>query len=411
MNLKYDVPNGWSFPTFEELASQENGGIRIGPFGSALKKEEYVESGIGVLGIEHVLPNRFCWDTPKYIPKEKYAELTQYTVKPGDVLVTNMGTVGRACFVPDGIETSIISSHLIKATLDADRCDPKYLCYVMNESSMVKAQIKAKSHGAIMAGFNSSLLKSLRIPLPPLPMQRRITAVLDKAQALVANDKRTLAVYDQLAKSLFLEMFGDPVRNERGWESQKLDDLCQSIVVGFVGACEQFYTGSDGVPMVRTGNLREGVLDFSNMKYVTRDFHLKQRKSQLQKGDILIARHGDNGKASLYDGRFPEANSLNIVVLRPNVKKMLPDFLINVMNFPTMRTFIASRTGGATQKVVNTKEIQRLEFIVPPVTDQKRFAEKLVHVNVQMTKAATSLRRSEGLFGSLLQRAFAGELG
>ena len=72
MRLNYTPPKGWSFPFLEELALQEKGSIRIGPFGSALKKHEYSNSGIGVLGIEHVHPNRFVWKTPKYIPEEKY---------------------------------------------------------------------------------------------------------------------------------------------------------------------------------------------------------------------------------------------------------------------------------------------------------------------------------------------------
>lgn len=366
---------------------------------AAIDRESIIPSGIRTgtkyLGLENVYSDGTA------IPVDvEQGELlsNKFVFGPNHLLYGKLRPYLNKITLPD--YDGICSTDIIPILPDANKLDKRYLYYYLRTPWMIETAVKACS-GANLPRVDPKLLAKFKIPLPPLPTQRRIAAVLDKAQALVANDRRTLAVYDQLAKSLFLEMFGDPVRNERGWESQKLDDLCESIVVGFVGACEQFYTGPEGVPMVRTGNLREGTLDFTNLKYVTREFHLKQRKSQLQKGDILIARHGDNGKASLYDGRFLEVNSLNIVVLRPNVKKMLPDFLINVMNFPTMRTFIASRTGGATQKVVNTREIQRLEFIVPPLGDQKRFAEKLVQVNRLMTEAEISLRRSEGLFGSL----------
>ncbi len=367
--------------------------------GKPFKPSDWEEAGTPIIRIQNLN------DSTK--PYNYYSRTCEerYMVRNGDVLIAWSGTLGvHEWKGPD----AFLNQHIFKVVFDKEEVDKRYFIYAVDQ---LLQRVDNFMHGSTLTHITKKDFDPLPFLLPPLPTQRRIAAVLDKAQALVANDRRTLAVYDQLAKSLFLEMFADPVRNERGWESQKLDDLCESIVVGFVGACEQFYTGPEGVPMVRTGNLREGTLDFTNLKYVTREFHLKQRKSQLQKGDILIARHGDNGKASLYDGRFLEVNSLNIVVLRPNVKKMLPDFLINVMNFPTMRTFIASRTGGATQKVVNTREIQRLEFIVPPLGDQKRFAEKLVQVNRLMTEAEISLRRSEGLFGSLLQQAFAGGFG
>ena len=154
MRLSYTPPPGWDFSTIGDLAQPEKGSIRIGPFGSALKKHEYSETGVRVLGIEDVHPNQFLSDRCKYIPDAKFCELRQYEVSDGDVLVTNMGTVGRACVVPVGTERSIISSHLIKVSLNRSRADPNYLCWMLNYSPLVVAQIRAKSHGAIMAGCN-----------------------------------------------------------------------------------------------------------------------------------------------------------------------------------------------------------------------------------------------------------------
>lgn len=184
MNLSYKPPDGWRFPTIEELAAPEKNAIRIGPFGSALKKYEYSDSGVRVLGIEDVIPNELGSDNRKYIPDQKFLELSQYTVKSDDLLVTNMGTVGRTCVVPEGLEKSIISSHLIKVSLNTDEAYPRYVSWMLNFCPLVVAQVRAKSQGAIMAGFNSSLLKQLRIPLPPLAEQRHIVNVLDRAEAL-----------------------------------------------------------------------------------------------------------------------------------------------------------------------------------------------------------------------------------
>ena len=121
MRLSYTPPPGWDFATVGDLAKPEKGSIRIGPFGSALKKHEYSENGIRVLGIEDVHPNNSCRTDASTSPMPNFCELRQYEVSDGDVLVTNMGTVGRTCAVPAGTQRSIISSHLIKVSLNRSR--------------------------------------------------------------------------------------------------------------------------------------------------------------------------------------------------------------------------------------------------------------------------------------------------
>jgi type I restriction enzyme S subunit len=100
VKINFEVPKNWNFSQVHELVDSKKGSIKIGPFGSALKKAEFSNDGIRVLGIDHVYPNKLVWEKPKFIPLKKYSELTQYTVSPGDILVTNMGTVGRTCYVP-----------------------------------------------------------------------------------------------------------------------------------------------------------------------------------------------------------------------------------------------------------------------------------------------------------------------
>ena len=209
------LPDHWDLVTIEQIARPVAGAIRIGPFGSALKKHEYADAGVRVLGIEDVLPNKLVSTRVKYIPKAKYRELTQYTVQRGDLLVTNMGTVGRTCVVPDDLEASIISSHLIKVSLDEKKAWPAYVSWALNFCPSVLSQIELRCHGAIMAGFNTSLLRQLRVPLPPLPEQRRIAAILDKADALRAKRRAALDQLDTLTQSIFLDMFGDPVANPK----------------------------------------------------------------------------------------------------------------------------------------------------------------------------------------------------
>ena len=288
MRLSYTPPPGWDFATVGDLAKPEKGSIRIGPFGSALKKHEYSENGIRVLGIEDVHPNQFLSDRCKYIPDAKFCELRQYEVSDGDVLVTNMGTVGRACVVPAGTQTSIISSHLIKVSLNRSRADPNYLCWMLNYSPLVVAQIRAKSHGAIMAGFNSSLLKSLRIPLPPLAEQKRIARILDAADALRAKRREALAQLDTLLQSTFLDMFGDPVTNPMGWPEVALGAHTSKIGSGATPLGGEAAYKKDGIALIRSMNVRDGHFSQHGLAFIDGQQAARLDGVVVESDDVLL---------------------------------------------------------------------------------------------------------------------------
>lgn len=102
------------------------------------------------------------------------------------------------------------------------------------------------------------------------------------------------------------------------WKVGSIKDVSSKLVVSYVGVCDPYYTDRDGVPMIRTTNVREGKLDLSDLKYVTRDFHEKNKKSQLRANDLLVARHGTNGEACMFRG-LKEANCLSCVIIRPMI--------------------------------------------------------------------------------------------
>ena len=161
---------------------------------------------------------------------------------------------------------------------------------------------------------------------------------------------------------------------ENDWEQRKLNEVAEKICVGFVGTCEKFYTDESGIPMYRTGNLNGLSLNRDDLKYVTNEFHQHNQKSQLKAGDILIARHGDSGKAVNYENS-EEANCLNIVIIRPDFKKCNYKFLTNCINSPECQKHIKSLSAGSTQAVINTSEIEKLGVVIPAnIDEQNRIA-------------------------------------
>ena len=249
-------------------------------------------------------------------------------------------------------------------------------------------------------------LQKVEIPLPPLHIQEQIADTLDKADTLRRKDKELLQKYDQLAQAIFYDMFGDPVRNERGWDQKQLSDICTKLTVGFVGQCEKYYTDESGIILLRTGNISEGSLVLEKIKYVTQEFHQKNKKSQVGPGDILIARHGDNGKACLIDEKVADANVLNAVILRPNSAKFSSDLLVDMLNNSSFRDYMSSFTGGATQKVINTKALAKLIVVVPPIKLQNEFSRRKLKLSKVVGKSRQILETDNSLFSKLISNFF-----
>ena len=149
----------WPVVKFETIASHEKGSMRTGPFGSDLLHSEFVDEGIFVLGIDNVVNNRFEWAKSRFISEEKYEILKRYTVKPGDVLISIMGTIGRIAVVPDSISRAINSKHLAAITLNQKISCPAFAAALLQFDLNIQQQIKSQGRGAIMDGLNLASLK------------------------------------------------------------------------------------------------------------------------------------------------------------------------------------------------------------------------------------------------------------
>ena len=191
----------------ETLLAGVPNSARTGPFGSQLLVSEFTESGIPVLGIDNVVSNAFTWGAPRFISSEKYAELDRYTVRPGDVMVSIMGTTGRVAIAPDDLPICISTKHLCTLTLDHKKMLPTYLWACLRWDPDVRAQTLREAKGAIMEGWNISIVKGLLVNSPPMDVQIKFEESANRikrmrsAQALAANGT------DELMASLSAKHF------------------------------------------------------------------------------------------------------------------------------------------------------------------------------------------------------------
>lgn len=192
-----------SAATVEDVATQ----IRTGPFGSQLLHGEFVDEGIAVLGLDNVVGNEFRWAERRYITTAKYEQLKRYTVRPGDVLISIMGTTGRCVVVPDGIPTAINTKHICAVSVDGARLDPAFLRAAFLWHTEAREHLRRQTKGSIMAGLNMGIIKAMPVPQPPIDRQREFAERARRVAAARTSAIATLAAEDELFASLQARAF------------------------------------------------------------------------------------------------------------------------------------------------------------------------------------------------------------
>lgn len=199
-------PKGFPMQRIETVFDKRREGAKCGPFGSALKKNEYVPQGIPVLTMDNVGQNEFYERGCLYITPSKFEELKAYDARNGDILVSRAGTVGRMAIVNTKHERSIIHSNIIRLSLDSSRCLPVYFTVLMTFFAAQVGRLKRGQEDAYTF-MNTGRLAELKIPLPPLAMQSRFAVLVDRHEQLRASQREALRQAEHFFQSLLHRAF------------------------------------------------------------------------------------------------------------------------------------------------------------------------------------------------------------
>lgn len=194
----------WPQETIEGISVD----MRTGPFGSALHHDEFVNEGVFVLGIDNAVENKFSYSRMRYITEEKYQQLKRYTVRPGDVIITIMGMIGRSAVIPEDMPKAINTKHLACITLDKNLANPYFLSCAFQMHPTIRMQLQRQSKGAIMNGLNLTIIKSLSFALPPIDLQEQFVEVYNKIDKSKLTIQKSLKKLETLKKALMQNYFG-----------------------------------------------------------------------------------------------------------------------------------------------------------------------------------------------------------
>jgi type I restriction enzyme S subunit len=235
---------------------------------------------------------------------------------------------------------------------------------------------------------------------------------LDAADAYRQKTKTLITKYEELTQSLFLDMFGDPVRNPMGWEKVPLKGVTVKIGRGKSPKYSEYETGFWAI---NQKCIKWGVINSIHKKPIVKNFFLDLKNEfKAKKDDVLINSTGTGtlGRSGVYNLETDDMIDSHVTIVRPileNVKSIFLSFFFNQKNIQS-EIYRTSVTGSTNQIELNKESFSKFQIYLPPIDIQNQFAERVQAIEVQKTQAQASLVQAEDLFNSLLQKAFKGEL-
>ncbi|MDB9387903.1 restriction endonuclease subunit S [Microcystis aeruginosa] len=364
------------------------------------RSEEFIESGVPFIRANNLVNKSISDEEMYFISPQKHGLLKKGHLKTNDVLISTRGDLGKVALVPKRYNDSNINAQLVLLRPNPHKIDPLYLLYCF-EGDRVKGQISQLQTGTALKQLPVGNLKRIKIPLPPLEEQRRIAAILDKADGVRRKRKEAIRLTEELLRSTFLEMFGDPVTNPKGWEIGKVIDYADCIVPG--RDKPKSFTGD--IPWVTTTDLNHlGYTYKSRLNIGLTIDEIKQVNARIiPKDSVLLTCAGDLGVTSIAGCNMVVNQQLHSF----QCNEIDNHFLMHVITY--QKNFMHQRATQTTVPYMNKTACNSIPVIYPPLELQRKFGGFCRKFSAS-TSQFDSLEQSENLFNSLLQRAFRGEL-
>jgi type I restriction enzyme S subunit len=334
----------------------------------------------------------------------------------GDILIEKSGgsptqPVGRVVYFES--EGEFLTSNFLSALrVHDDEVFSKYLFYwlLAGYSRGLTEPFQNKTTGIINLQLKRFLIE-IEVPLPSLEEQKRIAGILDEADLVRKKTQALIDKYDELAQSLFLDMFGDPVTNPKGWLKKELGQLIDKdrpITYGILMPKDD--VKPDGVPYVRVMDVSNGKINVQGLRHTTQEIESKYSRSRLIPNDVLLSIRGHVGRVCVVPEELAGANITQDTARLSFKREVLSRFAVALFESSHFQVQMQKYVKGAAVKGINLGDLRKLVILVPPLSQQREFDEAIKLIDNQKSKAAIQLNLAYDGFNALLQKAFKGEL-
>jgi type I restriction enzyme S subunit len=394
------MKHGWEIKRLGDVCELMNG--------YAFQSKQYTDEGYFVIRIGNVQDGYIELNNPRYI-KLKDEKQKKFILQSGDILISLTGNVGRVGAIQEEHLPAVLNQRVAKIAIKKEqRTDNEYFLHFLSSEYFISELIKAGRRAA-QQNISTTDIENLQIPLPPLPEQQRIVAILDEAFPAIAKAKANAEQNLKNAKELF-ESYLQGVFENGNWEEKKLNEITEVKD----GTHESPKYIKEGIPFVTQKNIRQDGLSFSDTRFITEADHEKfYKRSNVTFGDILISMIGANrGMAAIVDDeRIFSIKNVGLIKESKNINKY---FLLYYLKSSLAMKYVLYMSNGGAQEFVGLTALRSFPIPYPSLKDQQIIVQKLDALSAETKKLEAIYQQKindlEELKKSILQKAFAGEL-
>ncbi|MHB8483356.1 MAG: restriction endonuclease subunit S [Nitrospiria bacterium] len=365
--------------------------------GTAPSGDSYNQSAIGYPLVAGA--SDFGIDHPR---AKKFTSEPTILSQNGDIIMGIRATIGNLNW-SDG--TYCLGRGVAGIRVKEKIADPKYVFFSLKNQA---GYLNRLGTGSTFTQIRRNDIEKCPIPLPPLPIQKKISAILEKANQARRKVQEALRFTDEFLQSAFLQMFGDPVKNTKGWEIKSIDELCFKVTDGVHKTPTYLSTG---IPFISVNNVSQGIISLTSAKFISEKDHIALiKRCNPEKGDVLLSKVGTVGVAVVIETEKPFSIFVQLALLKPKKELIYSKYLEFILNSKSIRHRILSGLAGATMKYIGIGDIKKIKIPLPPLDAQKQFIDIVRQTKALHEKQQKNEQNLEKLFQSLMQKSFKGEL-
>lgn len=362
-------------------------GIKIGPFGSQLKKEILLPDGqYRVYGQENVYNHDFGLGD-RYLSKEHFNRLNSCEIIPGDFVMSTMGTIGKCAIVPDSIQCGIMDSHLIRLRIDGKKINPNYLLQLFSDQyHYLSDQTARLAVGGIMDGLSVGIVSNLSVIYPEnLDEQNEIVSVLSDMDETISNLQKLIRKKKDIRQGT-MQMLVTGKKRLDGFSGDwvKINLAKNSRLkarIGWQGLTTAEYL-DEGYSYLITGtDFKDGHINWSGCHYVDYDRYAQDPNIQVSNGDLLLTKDGTIGKvAYISDLDRPATLNSGVFAVKPITNAYTAHFMFYVLESSVFKDFLQQLSAGSTINHLYQKDLVKFDLYVPPTTEEQETITGILYI-------------------------------